>query len=122
MCVCVWLGMFPGFNSSMYSKLCQCCHLASLGTVAEKMRVGPHVSAAAQITTCRGVVSGRLRSQQRQLEVELMRFCFRKLGALPQISCFTNLLRLSRLDKPGANVRIWRSQRAVITRSACTHM
>ena len=33
-----------------------------------------------QITTCRGVVSGRLRSQQRQLEVELMRFCFRKLG------------------------------------------
>jgi arginine deiminase len=35
---------------------------------------------ALQITTCRGVVSGRLRSQQRQLEVELMRFCFRKLG------------------------------------------
>ena len=53
-----------------------------------------------QITTCRGVVSGRLRSQQRQLEVELMRFCFRKLGqpfALPQITwlyhcCISKLL------------------------------
>lgn len=42
----------------------------------------PHAAAWLQITTCRGVVSGRLRSQQRQLEVELMRFCFRKLGAV----------------------------------------
>ena len=33
-----------------------------------------------QITTCRGIVMGRLRSDQRQREVELMRFCFRKLG------------------------------------------
>ncbi|GBF90210.1 arginine deiminase [Raphidocelis subcapitata] len=33
-----------------------------------------------QITTCRGIVMGRLRSQQRQREVELMRFCFNKLG------------------------------------------
>lgn len=34
-----------------------------------------------QITTCRGIVMGRLRSQQRQKEVNLMRFCFNKLGA-----------------------------------------
>jgi hypothetical protein len=33
-----------------------------------------------QITTCRGIVMGRLRSQQRQRDVELMRFCFDKLG------------------------------------------
>ena len=33
------------------------------------------------MTTCRGIVMGRLRSQQRQLEVELMRFCHTKLGA-----------------------------------------
>jgi len=33
-----------------------------------------------QVTTCRGVVMGRLRSSQRQLEVDLMRFCFNKLG------------------------------------------
>eukprot|EP00878_Enallax_costatus_P010464 GHUV01010925.1.p1 GENE.GHUV01010925.1~~GHUV01010925.1.p1 ORF type:complete len:467 (+),score=159.73 GHUV01010925.1:196-1596(+) len=33
-----------------------------------------------QITTCKGIVMGRLRSQQRQKEVELMQFCFRKLG------------------------------------------
>ncbi len=52
-----------------------------------------------QITTCRGVVSGRLRSQQRQLEVELMRFCFRKLGrpfALPQVTCSIIAAYLSR--------------------------
>ena len=83
------------------------------------MRAEPHGNAAAQITTCRGVVSGRLRSQQRQLEVELMRFCFRKLGALPHISCLANLLRLSPFDQPAAHERIWRSQRAVITRPAC---
>ena len=35
-----------------------------------------------QITTCKGIVMGRLRSSQRQLEVEVMKFCFRKLGAL----------------------------------------
>lgn len=35
-----------------------------------------------QITTCRGIVMGRLRSMQRQREVDLMRFCFNKLGAL----------------------------------------
>lgn len=34
-----------------------------------------------QITTCKGIVMGRLRSQQRQKEVELMQYCFRKLGA-----------------------------------------
>ncbi|KAF8072641.1 CPN20 [Scenedesmus sp. PABB004] len=33
-----------------------------------------------QITTCRGIVMGRLRSQQRQKEVELMSYCFNKLG------------------------------------------
>lgn len=33
-----------------------------------------------QITTCRGVVMARLRSPQRQLEVDLMRFALRKLG------------------------------------------
>lgn len=33
-----------------------------------------------QITTCRGIVMGRLRSLQRQLEVDLMAFCFEKLG------------------------------------------
>lgn len=33
-----------------------------------------------QITTCRGIVLGRLRSSQRQLEVDLMEFCFKKLG------------------------------------------
>ena len=33
-----------------------------------------------QVTTCQGVVMGRLRSPQRQLEVDLMRFCFNKLG------------------------------------------
>lgn len=38
-----------------------------------------------QITTCKGIVMGRLRSSQRQLEVEVMKFCFRKLG-MPQSS------------------------------------
>lgn len=33
-----------------------------------------------QITTCKGIVMGKLRSSQRQLEVEVMKFCFRKLG------------------------------------------
>eukprot|EP00887_Chlorella_sp_A99_P008184 scaffold12.g8184.t1 len=33
-----------------------------------------------QITTCRGIVMGRLRSPQRSLEVSLMRFCLQKLG------------------------------------------
>lgn len=33
-----------------------------------------------QITTANGIVMGRLRSSQRQLEVDLMRFCFQKLG------------------------------------------
>ncbi|MEW5307832.1 MAG: hypothetical protein WDW36_010207 [Sanguina aurantia] len=33
-----------------------------------------------QITTCKGIVMGRLRSQQRQREVHIMRFCFTKLG------------------------------------------
>ncbi|KAK2079528.1 hypothetical protein QBZ16_001922 [Prototheca wickerhamii] len=33
-----------------------------------------------QITTCRGVVMGSLRSPQRALEVSLMRFCLAKLG------------------------------------------
>ena len=35
-----------------------------------------------QITTANGIVMGRLRSSQRQLEVDLMRFCFQKLGEL----------------------------------------
>ena len=35
-----------------------------------------------QITTCKGIVMGKLRSSQRQLEVEVMKFCFRKLGML----------------------------------------
>ena len=34
-----------------------------------------------QVTTANGIVMGRLRSTQRQLEVDLMRFCFQKLGA-----------------------------------------
>ena len=34
-----------------------------------------------QITGCKGIVMCRLRSQQRQLESDLMRFCFAKLGA-----------------------------------------
>ena len=33
-----------------------------------------------QITTAKGIVLGSLRSSQRQLEVELMQFVFRKLG------------------------------------------
>lgn len=33
-----------------------------------------------QITTAKGIVMGRLRSQQRNLEVDLMRFCLEKLG------------------------------------------
>ena len=33
-----------------------------------------------QITTARGIVMGRLRSPQRNLEVSLMRFCLEKLG------------------------------------------
>ena len=33
-----------------------------------------------QITTRKGIVLGSLRSAQRQLEVELMKFCFEKLG------------------------------------------
>ncbi|PSC74328.1 Arginine deiminase [Micractinium conductrix] len=37
-----------------------------------------------QITTCRGIVMGRLRSPQRNLEVSLMKFCLQKLG-LPVI-------------------------------------
>jgi arginine deiminase len=36
-----------------------------------------------QITTCKGIVMGRLRSQQRQREVKLMKFCFSKLGQSP---------------------------------------
>ena len=96
-----------------------CHHFKLFGTITKKMRAVCHSNAAAQITTCRGVVSGRLRSQQRQLEVELMRFCFRKLGALPQLSCFASLLRLSGLDKPGATVRPRRSQRTVNTSFAC---
>eukprot|EP00882_Tetradesmus_deserticola_P013240 GHRQ01014040.1.p1 GENE.GHRQ01014040.1~~GHRQ01014040.1.p1 ORF type:complete len:341 (+),score=165.52 GHRQ01014040.1:150-1025(+) len=33
-----------------------------------------------QVTTCKGIVMGRLRSSQRQKEVELMSYCFKKLG------------------------------------------
>ncbi|KAK9805881.1 hypothetical protein WJX73_000501 [Symbiochloris irregularis] len=33
-----------------------------------------------QITGCKGIIMGRLRSKQRQLECDLMRFCFTKLG------------------------------------------
>ncbi|GMH40790.1 hypothetical protein BSKO_08694 [Bryopsis sp. KO-2023] len=33
-----------------------------------------------QITSCKGIVMGKLRSPQRQLEVDLLRFCFDKLG------------------------------------------
>ncbi|KAF5833023.1 hypothetical protein DUNSADRAFT_10768 [Dunaliella salina] len=33
-----------------------------------------------QITTCKGIVMGRLRSQQRQREVQVMHFCIEKLG------------------------------------------
>lgn len=33
-----------------------------------------------QVTTCKGLVMGRLRSEQRQREVQLMKFCFNKLG------------------------------------------
>ena len=39
-----------------------------------------------QITGCKGIVMCRLRSQQRQLESDLMRFCFAKLGA-PLLPC-----------------------------------
>ena len=39
-----------------------------------------------QITGCKGIIMGRLRSPQRQLECELMRFCFQKLGEIPQLS------------------------------------
>lgn len=35
-----------------------------------------------QITTCKGIVMGRLHSTVRELEVDLMRFCFQKLGML----------------------------------------
>lgn len=35
-----------------------------------------------QITTCKGIVMGNLRSSQRHLEVDLLRFCFDKLGGL----------------------------------------
>ena len=38
-----------------------------------------------QVTTAKGIVMGRLRSTQRQLEVDLMRFCFRKLGIIVSI-------------------------------------
>lgn len=41
-----------------------------------------------QITTCKGLVMGRLRSQQRQCEVQVMEFCFNKLG-LPVIGRIT---------------------------------
>ena len=40
-----------------------------------------------QITGCRGIVMCRLRSQQRQLESDLMRFCFAKLGTRWLLSC-----------------------------------
>eukprot|EP01105_Mastigella_eilhardi_P014480 TRINITY_DN32_c0_g2_i1.p1 TRINITY_DN32_c0_g2~~TRINITY_DN32_c0_g2_i1.p1 ORF type:complete len:456 (+),score=126.10 TRINITY_DN32_c0_g2_i1:97-1464(+) len=33
-----------------------------------------------QITTCKGIVMGRLRSEQRVQEGDIMEFCFRKLG------------------------------------------
>jgi arginine deiminase len=44
-----------------------------------------------QITTCKGIVMGRLRSPQRNLEVSLMRFCLEKLG-LPVVGV---------IDEPG---------------------
>ena len=40
-----------------------------------------------QITGCKGIIMGRLRSSQRQLECELMRFCFRKLGVWHLMLC-----------------------------------
>ena len=39
-----------------------------------------HIIWAVQITTCKGIVMGRLHSTVRELEVDLMRFCFQKLG------------------------------------------
>ena len=36
-----------------------------------------------QITTCKGIIMGRLHSTVRELEVDLMRFCFQKLGVPP---------------------------------------
>ena len=36
-----------------------------------------------QITTCKGIIMGRLRSPQRNLEVSLMKFCLQKLGTRP---------------------------------------
>ena len=41
-----------------------------------------------QITTCRGIVMGALRSKQRQREVDLMRLCFVKLG-LPVVGAIS---------------------------------
>ncbi len=49
-----------------------------------------------QITTANGIVMGRLRSSQRQLEVELMRFCFQKLG-LPLGKALCEIEQLLRL-------------------------
>ena len=43
----------------------------------------PYIHPPTQITTCRGIVMGRLRSPQRNLEVSLMKFCLQKLGGLP---------------------------------------
>lgn len=43
-----------------------------------------------QITTGKGVVMARLRSLQRQREVALMEYCFRKLGEC-QVSTAVNL-------------------------------
>ena len=44
-----------------------------------------------QITTRKGIVLGSLRSSQRQLEVDLMRFCFEKVG----------LSVIGSIEKPG---------------------
>lgn len=42
-----------------------------------------------QITTCKGIVMGNLRSRQRHMEVDLLSFCFDKLGesGLNPLSC-----------------------------------
>eukprot|EP01024_Parvocaulis_polyphysoides_P038241 TRINITY_DN34286_c0_g1_i2.p1 TRINITY_DN34286_c0_g1~~TRINITY_DN34286_c0_g1_i2.p1 ORF type:complete len:491 (-),score=62.11 TRINITY_DN34286_c0_g1_i2:386-1645(-) len=42
-----------------------------------------------QITTIMGIIMGRLRSSQRQMEVKLMNFCFNKLG-LPVVGKVTD--------------------------------
>ena len=61
-----------------------------------------------QITTCKGIVMGRLRSPQRNLEVTLMKFCLQKLGGWGAAACTTTAARLLGLAAGDTRARLRR--------------